>query len=126
MKKVLIVDDEEDLLKMLYKRLTSSGYYVITATNGKDAIDLAKSQHPDIILLDLIMPKMDGGEVAAVLKEDPSTSNIPLILLTAMLSKEEEEKYDSMVGGHVAHAKPINVEKLLEQMKRLLGVPAVL
>jgi CheY-like chemotaxis protein len=122
MKKVLIVDDEEDLLQMLAKRLTVSGYSVITANNGRDAIDLAKSQSPDLIILDIIMPEMDGGEVASELKDYPATKNIPLILLTAMLSKAEEEKHRSVVGGHIALAKPLDPEKLLEQMKKLLCV----
>jgi CheY-like chemotaxis protein len=126
MKKVLIVDDEEDILKMLAKRLTVSGYSVITASNGKDAIALARSQRPDIIILDIIMPEMEGGEVASVLKEHPATKNIPLILLTAMLSKAEEERYDSIVGGHIALAKPVDAGKLLEQMKKLLDGTAVL
>jgi len=126
MKKVLIVDDEEDVLQMLGKRLTASGYSVITATNGTDAIALAKSQHPDIIILDIIMPGMEGGEVAAELKEHPLTRSIPVILLTAMLSKTEEEKHGSMVGGHIALAKPLDIEKLLDQMKKLLCSTAVL
>jgi CheY-like chemotaxis protein len=126
MKKVLIVDDEEDFLKMLGKRLTAAGYFVITANNGEDAIALAKSQHPDIIILDIIMSGMEGGQVAAVLKEYPSTRSIPVILLTAMLSKAEEEKCDSMVGGHIALAKPLDIEKLLDQMKKLLCSTAVL
>ena len=126
MKKVLIVDDEEDVLLMLGKRLTASGYSVITATNGKDAIALAKSQHPDIIVLDIIMPEMDGGEVMAELKEHPSTRSIPVILLTALFSKAEEEKYGSMAGGNITLAKPLDAEKLLEQMKKLLGSTAVL
>jgi CheY-like chemotaxis protein len=120
MKKVLIVDDEEDALKMLGKRLTVEGYSVITATNGKDAIALARSQHPDIIILDIIMPEMEGGEVAAELKEHLSTRNIPVILLTAIFSKAEEEEYNSMIGGHITLAKPLDTKKLLDQMKILL------
>ena len=128
MKKVLIliVDYEEDALWMLGKRLTAEGYSVIAANNGTDAIALAKSQHPDIIILDIIMPGMEGGEVAAELKEHPLTRSIPVILLTAMLSKTEEEKHGSMVGGHIALAKPLDIEKLLDQMKKLLCSTAVL
>ena len=120
MKKVLIVDDEEDMLKVLGKRLTVSGYSVITATNGRDAIVLAHSQHPDIIVLDVVMPGMDGGEVVAELKKHPSTRSIPVILLTAIFSKAEEEKYNSMVGGNITLAKPLDAEKLLDHMKKLL------
>ncbi len=59
-KKILIVDDEKDILLMLKKRLTAKGYFVITATNGADALMLANSKHPDIIVLDILMPGMDG------------------------------------------------------------------
>jgi CheY-like chemotaxis protein len=126
MKKVLIVDDEKDVLWMLGKRLTAEGYFVITATNGKDAITLAKSKHPDIIILDIMMPGIGGGEVAAELKENPSTSSIPVILLTALLSKAEEEGYDSVVGGNITLAKPLDAEKLLDLMKKLFDGAAVL
>jgi CheY-like chemotaxis protein len=126
MKKVLIVDDEKDTLLMLGKRLTAGGYSVITATNGKDAIALAKSQHPDIIILDIMMPGMEGGEVAAELKEHPLTRSIPVILLTALLSKTEEEEYGSVVGGNITLAKPLDAEKLLDQMEKLLGSAVVL
>jgi CheY-like chemotaxis protein len=126
MKKVLIVDDEKDTLLMLGKRLTAGGYSVITATNGKDAIALAKSQHPDIIILDIMMPGMEGGEVAEKLKEHPLTRSIPVILLTALLSKAEEEEYGSVVGGNITLAKPFDAEKLLDQMEKLLGSAVVL
>jgi len=126
MKKVLIVDDEKDTLLMLGKRLTAGGYSVITATNGTDAIALAKSQHPDIIILDILMPEMSGGEVAAELREHPLTRSIPVILLTAILSKEEEKIYGSVVGGNITLAKPLDAEKLLDQMEKLLGSAVVL
>jgi CheY-like chemotaxis protein len=125
-KKVLIVDDDEDLLQVLGKRLTTEGYSVITAANGRDAIALAESQAPDIILLDILMPRMDGGQVMAELKEHPATRSIPVILLTAILSKAEEEKYGSVIGGNITLAKPLDAEKLLDLMKRLLGSAAVL
>lgn len=126
MKKVLIliVDDEEDVLWMLGKRLTAEGYSVIAATNGADAVALAKSQHPDIVVLDIIMPEMEGDEVAAELKELPLTRNIPVIFLTALRSKKEEKEHGSMVGHNITLSKPLDPEVLLDQIKKLLPVTA--
>jgi CheY-like chemotaxis protein len=70
-KKILIVDDEPDVLSVLGKSLSVEGYSVITADNGNDAITLAKSEHPDLITLDILMPDIDGGKVAEKLREDP-------------------------------------------------------
>ncbi len=125
MKKALIVDDEEDFLSMLGKRLTASGYSVITANNGPDAIGLALLEHPDIIILDVLMPDMEGEEVAAKLKEYSQTKNIPVIFLTALPSETEEKKYRSKTDGNIIFAKPLDIEKLLEQIKKLLCDTAV-
>jgi two-component system cell cycle response regulator len=124
MKKVLIVDDEEDFLSMLGKRLTAEGYSVITATNGTDAIGLALLQHPDIIILDVLMPELEGEEVAAKLKGYSRTRSIPVIFITALPSETEEKKYRSKAGGNIIFAKPLDAEKLLEQIKKLTNVTA--
>jgi DNA-binding response OmpR family regulator len=127
MKKILVVDDEEDVLQMLGKRLTTEGYSVITATNGADAIGLALLQQPDIIILDVLMPDMEGEEVAAKLKEYSQTKNIPVIYLTALYPKAEEEKYRSTeTTRNIIFVKPLDADKLLEQIKKLLGSAAVL
>ena len=120
MKKILIVDDEKDVLLMLEKRLTAEGYSVITTTKGTSAIALAKSQHPDIIILDIVMPVMDGGEVAAKLREHPLTRNIPVIFLTALLSKTEEYHENRMIGSNITFAKPFDTEELLARINELL------
>jgi CheY-like chemotaxis protein len=120
MKKILVVDDDKDMLLMLEKRLTSEGYSVITATNGTSAIALAKSQHPDIIILDIVMPGMDGGEVAAKLKEHPLTRSIPVIFLTALLTKTEEYQENHTISSNITFAKPLDTEELLAQIKELL------
>ena len=119
-KKILVVDDEKDVLLMLEKRLTAEGYSVITATNGTDARALAKSQQPDLIILDIVMPGMKGGQVAGWLKAASETRNIPVIFLTALLSKAEEEKYSPMIRGNITFAKPFDAGELLAQIKRLL------
>ncbi len=81
MKKVLIVDDEPDVLEVLGRRLTQAGYQVIKAQNGEDGILKAKKELPNLIILDIIMPDMDGGSVANKLKEDKTTKDIPIIFL---------------------------------------------
>jgi DNA-binding response OmpR family regulator len=120
MKKILVVDDEKDVLLMLEKRLTAKGYSVITTTKSTNAIALAKSQHPDIIILDIVMPGMDGGEVAAKLREHPLTRNIPVIFLTALLSKTEEYQENRMIGSNITFAKPFDTEELLARINGLL------
>lgn len=119
-KKILIVDDEEDVLLMLEKRLTVEGYRVITATNGTDALMSAKSKHPDLIILDVLMPGIQGGEVAGRLKVDPETHDIPVIFLTALLSKTEEDEYGPMIRGNITFAKPFEPQELSAQIKKLL------
>jgi len=119
-KTILVVDDEKDVQFMLEKRLTADGYSVIIANNGTDALMLAKSKHPDLIILDLVMPGIEGGEVAARLKAALETRDIPIIFLTVLLSKTEEEKYGPLIGGNITLAKPFNPEELLAQIKKLL------
>jgi DNA-binding response OmpR family regulator len=126
MKKILIVDDDGDVLQMLGKRLTTSGYSVITANNGEDAIGLALLQHPDIIILDVLMPDMEGEEVAAKLRGYSRTKDVPVIFITALFSKTEGEKYSSKADGKIVFVKPLDTEKLLEQIKKLLGIATVL
>lgn len=114
-KKILIVDDDEVFLKMLEKTLVSSGYSVSLATNGKDAVDAAKDWHPQLIILDIMMPEMDGGEVALVLEKDPITQNIPIIFMTSLLKKEDENKLAySQKRSYMA--KPYNKDELLAEI----------
>ena len=118
--KILAVDDEQDVLFMLKKRLDAEGFRVITASDGRDAVTLARTQLPDLIILDIIMPGMDGSQVAQVLKDDRKTSHIPIIFLTALMSKTEECERDHVVADNYTFAKPIDTDALLEQINRLL------
>ena len=121
-RKVLIVDDELDVLKILNKRLSSAGYEVIEAQNGKDAIAQAKNQQPDLIILDIIMPGMGGAKTAEILKTDPLTERIPVIFLTCLLAKEEEEGgVGKIVGGKYFIAKPYNPDELVEVIRKHVG-----
>lgn len=117
---ILVVDDEKDVLFMLEKRLAAEGYSVITANNGGDAVALAKSKLPDLIILDILMPGMEGGEVAGKLRENPLTRDIPVIFLTALFSKTEEIEMEHMIGCNIIFAKPLDTEALVSQLKRIL------
>ena len=78
-KKILAVDDEAEVLLLLKKRLESANFQVITASNGASAIELAKKENPDLIILDILMPELDGSETAAMLHNDPKTKDIPIL-----------------------------------------------
>ncbi len=118
-KKILIVDDEKDALFILERELAARGYSVIVADNGNDALDLAKSEHPDLIILDIWMPGMDGPEVAAKLQENPKTKDIPVIFLTCLFQKREGEEQGRVVAGKVLIAKPYSIDGLSAQIERL-------
>ena len=116
---ILIVDDEKNLLRALENLLTTEGYSVVTAGRGRDAIVLAKSRQPDLIVLDVMLPDMDGPQVAEELNGSPATKDIPIIFLTALLSKNEEKTKQSS-GSNLVLAKPYDAENLINEIKKLL------
>ncbi len=118
-KKILIIDDEEEALGFLEKRLSWAGYSVIKADNGIDALTIAKSQNPDLIILDIMLPGMGGEEVGQKLKENPDTEHIPVIFLTCLVSRDEQRIIDSN-AGHTIIAKPYDAEELLSEVKKHL------
>ena len=118
-KKILIVDDDQIFLKILEKTLLSAGYSVAKAENGKEAILVAREWHPDLIILDIMMPEMDGGETAEALKSDSSTKNTPIIFLTSLLTKKEEGQGKPLLGRK-AMAKPLYPEDLLHEIKEYI------
>jgi len=87
--KILIVDDEPDVLRILEKRLTGNGYQVVSADSGYRALQMARKERPDLIILDIDMPDIDGGEVAARLKEEEATKHIPVIFLSCLVTPRE-------------------------------------
>ncbi len=119
-KKILIVDDEIDILKVVTFRLKKAGYEVLTAVNGKEALDSIRDKRPDLILLDLRLPIMDGYEVCRQVKTDETLKNIPIIFLTASQAERIKEK----VKGYDAEdylIKPFEPEELLEKVKKFIG-----
>ena len=121
--KVLVVDDEVDFCYFVKKNLTHEGMFdVITATNGKDGIELAESELPDIILLDLVMPDMPGEDVAAALKEKSATANIPILFITALASKDDiVDREDNKIGNNYILPKPVRTKKLKETILKILS-----
>ena len=118
---ILIVDDNPDNVELLEEVLQSQGYRTLTAPNGHEAIRLAASELPDLILLDIAMPVMDGMEVLQVLKSDPSTSPIPVVFVTGIMENERIlraiENHD--VIGYVA--KPIVISEFMDKIAEYLS-----
>ena len=120
-KKILIVDDEENELSLLDLILSRAGYSVTTSDSGKEALFLAKSICPDLVIADLSMPDMDGGQVAEELKLQPETRDIPVLFLTGLYTKEQETKKGHMIAGNMILAKPCESKKLLTMINTLLS-----
>jgi CheY-like chemotaxis protein len=119
-KKILIADDEIDILKVVTFRLRKSGYEILTAVNGKEALDLIQVKRPDLILLDLRMPLMDGYEVCKRIKHDEELKKIPVILLTASKINEAPEKVRELEADDYL-IKPFDPAKLFEKVKKFIG-----
>jgi CheY-like chemotaxis protein len=118
-KEILVVDDDIIAQNMLRTTLSGAGYSVVTASNGMEGIKLATERLPNLIVLDIMMPDIDGGEVAEILRKDPKTVNIPIIFLSSLVS-EEEEKTGGKKGIVSFLSKPYNREKLLNEVRRCL------
>jgi DNA-binding response OmpR family regulator len=119
-KKILVVDDETELLKALSIRLKTSGYEVITASDGQEGLEKAKSLNPDLIVLDILMPKMDGYEVCRMLKFDEKYKSIPVIMLTAK-AQDIDKAMGKKVGADDYITKPFETQDLVDKIKKYLG-----
>ena len=119
MKKILLVDDEEDVLFALGNILRRHNYEVVATTLGREAIELAKTTAPDLIILDVLLPDKDGAEVAFALEQDTLTKNIPIVFLTGILTKAEEVP-GKKTGTHYTIAKPIIADELLDIIAKVL------
>jgi DNA-binding response OmpR family regulator len=118
-KRILIVDDEEDLRKMLRFRLESVGYEVDEAIDGQEGLDKARSCIPDLMILDLMLPKLDGYKVCRMLKFDERYKHMPIIMFTARAQKRDEQLSREM-GADAYITKPFEPHLLLEKIKELL------
>jgi two-component system cell cycle response regulator DivK len=119
-KSVLIVEDNELNMKLFHDLLEAHGYRTLQTRNGFDAMDIARAEHPDLIIMDIQLPEVSGLEVTKWLKEDDDLRHIPVIAVTAFAMKGDEERIRQ--GGCEAYiSKPISVTKFLETVKSYLG-----
>jgi len=117
--KILIADDEQDILRVLEKRLNDTGYEVVKAGNGREAIECAFREKPDLVVIDVMMPEMDGFEATKILRSRLETAVIPILMLTAKKDKESELKGLDL-GADDYVTKPFDKDKLLARIKMLL------
>ena len=120
MAKILLVEDNEMNRDMLSRRLARKGYEVVIAVDGQQALEFAAAEKPDLILMDMSLPVMDGWEATRRLKADASTTQIPIIALTAHAMPEDERK-SREAGCNDYDTKPIELPRLLGKMDALLG-----
>ena len=119
MAKILLVEDNEMNRDMLSRRLLKRGHEVLIAVDGQAGVDMASATGPDIILMDLSLPVMDGWEATRRIKADPVTQAIPVIALTAHAMKEDEQKARD-AGCDDYDTKPVNLNRLLDKIGNLL------
>jgi two-component system alkaline phosphatase synthesis response regulator PhoP len=118
--KILVVDDEIYIVHILDFSLGMEGYEVVTALDGEQALEKLKVEKPDLIVLDIMMPKLDGYEVCKAIKSDPETRQIPVILLSAK-GRNVDQKMGFDVGADDYITKPFSPRKLVERINQLLG-----
>ena len=122
MAKILLVEDHEEIWDFLSRRLKRRGFDVVLAHDGQAGVDKVRSEKPEVVLLDMNLPVMDGWTAARALKADPATAGIPLIALTAHAMSGDREKALE-AGCDDYHPKPVDFSKLLSQIDAALGGP---
>lgn len=118
-KRILVIEDDSDFLKGLETRLQMAGYEIITASDGFIGLERARSDHPDLIILDVLLSKMNGFKVARFLKFDEPYKNIPIIMLTAR-TEESERKLGMETGADAYFTKPYDPEQFLKAIAKFL------
>ncbi len=118
-KRILLVDDEKSFTTLLKLNLEETGNYEVRVENwAEDAYGAAKEFKPDLVLLDIIMPRMPGGNVAAQIKEDPDLKDTPILFLTAAVRKQQIEDNEGIICDFPCLAKPATVEMLVEAIEK--------
>ena len=121
--KVLCVEDNEDTMFVLHRRLSRAGFEVKVATNGRDGVEWAVTMQPQVIVMDLNLPKLDGAEATRRLKSQPETQHIPIIVVTSY--DDDKHRAAAFAAGCDAYeTKPANFEQLVAKIKELAGQQA--
>ena len=119
-KKILVVDDEKEIVDLLYKFLSKEGFEVLTSTDGVAALQLAKKFLPDLIILDVMMPGMDGGAVMEKILEDGKLRNVPVIFLTGAIAEDEARGREGKDAGRLFMSKGGDIREQIKIIKKLL------
>jgi len=119
-KRILFIEDEPELVELMQVRLTTSGYEMLSAYDGEEGLNKATQEKPDLILLDVIMPKIDGLTLCRRLKDGLQTKHIPMIIISASGGKDLPERVQT-AGADELIIKPFEAEELLSKIKALLG-----
>ena len=122
MAKLLIVDDEPENIELLTRRLTRRGFAVVSATSAEEGVAKAEAERPDVILMDIRMPGVDGFEATRRLKAKPATRPIPVIALTAHAMQEDRDQALA-AGADDYETKPVDLDRLLAKITALVGAP---
>jgi DNA-binding response OmpR family regulator len=118
-KKILLIEDEEDMAYAITLQLESKGFEVIVAHDGRAGLEKARIKKPDLIILDVMLPKIDGYKICRMLKFDNKYKNIPIIIYTAR-AQDSDKKLAEEVGADAYITKPFEIEALLDKMRELL------
>jgi len=118
-KAILVADDDPDILSIVSMSLEAQGYTVHKAVNGREAVDLAREHHPDLLLLDMMMPELSGYEAVGELKGDPATSDIPIVGLSAKaMASDMERASDAGIDGYIT--KPFRIAQVITAVEEYL------
>ncbi len=120
---ILVVDDEKDVVDWLEKKLSSEAYVILKALTAKEALAKSKRHKPDLVLMDIVLPDMEGSEAVRMLADDPQTTHIPVIFMSGIVSREDENtQMELNVGGRLYRAvsKPFKFEELLKEIQETL------
>jgi CheY-like chemotaxis protein len=120
-KKILLIDDEEDFCFFIKLNLEKTGKYeVLTSTSGLTGLTVASQELPDLVLLDIIMPELNGGQVARMLLDNPQTKDIPILFISAIATKSGVQSHEGIIGGGRFIAKPVTPDELMTKLDSVL------